>query len=114
MAHRMSLNNRISCVVGISIFGFKKYWQKVFNLMELNMSPTFKQFFQAKTDNAEKIKSYYQRYDVKILIVFHKQEMMKQQIYKNIPARQIGMDNIAGMRLKNKSFQYVRSKSTHQ
>ena len=47
----MILNNRISCVVGISIFGFKKYWQTVFNLMELNMSPTSKQFLQSKTVN---------------------------------------------------------------
>ena len=35
MAHSMSLNNRISCVVGISIFGFKTYWKQVFNLMEI-------------------------------------------------------------------------------
>ena len=35
MTHSMSLNNRISCVVGIFIFGFKTYWQRVFNLVEL-------------------------------------------------------------------------------
>ena len=52
--HNMVLNNRISCVVRISIFEFNKYWQTVFNSMELNMSPTFKQFLQAKTANAEK------------------------------------------------------------
>ena len=28
MAHSMSLNNIISCVVGISILGFKTYWKK--------------------------------------------------------------------------------------
>ena len=33
MVHSMSLNNRISCVVGMSIFGFKTYWKQVFNLM---------------------------------------------------------------------------------
>ena len=27
--------NQISCVVGISIFGFKKYWDQVFTLMEI-------------------------------------------------------------------------------
>ena len=54
MAYSMILNNRISCVVGISILGFKKYWQIVFNLMDLNMSPTFKQFVQAKIVNADK------------------------------------------------------------
>ena len=43
MIHIMRLNNRISCVEGISIFKFKKYWHTYFNLMELNMSPTFKQ-----------------------------------------------------------------------
>ena len=33
VAHIMSLNNRISCVVGIYIFGFKTYWKQVFDLM---------------------------------------------------------------------------------
>ena len=54
MPHRMSLNIRILCIVGISIFVFKTYWQRVFNLMDLNISPTSKQFLQAKTENAEK------------------------------------------------------------
>ena len=57
MTYSMSLNNRISCVVGISIFGFNKYWQTVFILTDLNMIPTFKQFLQAKTVKAEKNKS---------------------------------------------------------
>ena len=35
MAHSMSLNNRISFVVGIYIFGFKAYFKQVFNLMEI-------------------------------------------------------------------------------
>ena len=61
MAHSMNLKNRIFCVVGISIFRFKKYWQTVFNLMELNMSPTFK----PKQSTPKKNKSYYQLYDVK-------------------------------------------------
>ena len=65
VVHSMSLNNRISCVVGISIFGFKTYWKQVFDLMEIQTTQTSKQFFQAKTLNAEKNKSYYQRYDVK-------------------------------------------------
>ena len=65
MAHSMSLNSRISCVVGISIFGFKTYWKQVFDLMEIKTSSTFEQLLQAETLNAKKNKSYYQRYDVK-------------------------------------------------
>ena len=42
MDHRTSLNNRICCVVEISIFRLKKYWHTVYNLMELNVSPTLK------------------------------------------------------------------------
>ena len=61
MAHRMSLNNKISCVVGISIFGFKTYCKQVFNLTDIKTTPTFKQFLQAGTLNAKKNKSYYQR-----------------------------------------------------
>ena len=40
MAHSMRLNNRISCVVVISIFRFKTYWKRVFALMEI---PTTKE-----------------------------------------------------------------------
>ena len=47
MTYIMSLNNRISCVVGISIFGFNKCWQTVFILMDLNIIPTFKQFLKS-------------------------------------------------------------------
>ena len=57
MVHRMNLNNRILYVVGISIFRFRKYWQRVFNSMKLNMSPIFKKFLQSETYNAEKNKS---------------------------------------------------------
>ena len=60
MAHSTSLNNRISCVLGISIFGFKKYRKQVFDLMEIQTTATFKQFLQAETINANKNKSYYQ------------------------------------------------------
>ena len=49
MAHIMSLNNMIACVVGISIFGVKKYWKQT--------SPTFKQFLKSETLNTEKNKS---------------------------------------------------------
>ena len=76
MAHITSLNNSISCVVGISIFIFKKYWKIVFNLMELNMRLNFKQFLQSKTDSTNKL--YHKLYDVKIMMVFHKQTMTKQ------------------------------------
>ena len=60
MVQSMSLNNRISCVVGIFIFGFKTYWQRVFNLVEIKTKLTFKQFLQDKTLNADKNKLYYQ------------------------------------------------------
>ena len=59
--------------------------------MEFNVIPTFKQFLRAKTVNSEGGESIYRQYDVKIMIAFHKQEMMKQKIYKNILARKIGM-----------------------
>ena len=54
MAHIMSLNIRILCVVGISIFGFKTYWKEVFALMETQKTTTFKHLLQAKTLNTEK------------------------------------------------------------
>ena len=65
VVHSMSLNNRISCVVGISIFGFKIYWKQVFNLMEIQTTQTFEQFLQAETLNVKKNKSYYEPYNVK-------------------------------------------------
>ena len=57
MAHSMRLNNRISCVVGISIFGFKTYWKRVFALVEIQTTPTFEHFLQEETLNAKKNKS---------------------------------------------------------
>ena len=57
MAQSMSLNNRISCVVGMSIFGFKTYWKQVFDFMEIQATPNFEQFLQAETLNTEKNKS---------------------------------------------------------
>ena len=56
MVHSKSLNYRISCVVRISIFGFKTYWKRVFDLMEITKIPTFKQFLKTETLNAEKNK----------------------------------------------------------
>ena len=109
MVHNMSLNNRISCVVVISIFGFKKYWKTVFNLMELNMSPTFKQLLQAETVNDKINKAYYQRYDVKIVRAFHEQAMMKQKIYKNILARQ--MDCSPGIRFETSLVNVYNAKA---
>ena len=100
MVHSMSLNNRISCVVGMSIFGFKTYWKQVFNFMEIQTTPTFKHFLQAETINAEKNKSYYQRYDVKRLRAFHKQAIMKQKIEENMLARRSGMDYSPGIQFQ--------------
>ena len=55
---------------------------------------------QAETLNAKKNKSYYQQYDVKRLRAFHKQAMMKQQIYDNMLARQSGMDYSKGIQFQ--------------
>ena len=60
MAYSMTLNNRISCIVGISVFRFKTYWEQVFNLMDIKTTPTLTDFLQAETLNAEKKNSYYQ------------------------------------------------------
>ena len=97
MAHNMSLNSRILCVVGISIFGFKIYWKQVFNLMEIQTNQTIKQFLQDKTLNAEKKKSYYQQCDVKQLRAFHKQALTKQNFYEHRLARLSGMDYNPGL-----------------
>ena len=40
--------------------------------MDLNMSPIFKQLLQSKIVNIKKSKKYYQQYNVKIIIAFHK------------------------------------------
>ena len=61
MVHRIRLNNRILRVVVIYIFGYKTYCKRVFNLMEIKTTPTFKQFLQSETLSADKSKSYYQR-----------------------------------------------------
>ena len=111
IAHITSPNNRILCIVGISIFGFKKYWQVFFNLIGINISPTFKQFLQAETDNAKKILS-------------------RKWCKKNESLPQVGNDETSNIRkhtckakwdglqfrnmLSNKYFQHVRSKITHQ
>ena len=57
MANIMSLNSRIFFVVGLSVFVFDRHLQVVFDLVDLNISQTFKQLVQAKTINAEKNKS---------------------------------------------------------
>ena len=85
VARNMSLNSGIFCVMGISIFGFNKYWWTVF-LVDINMIPTSKHFLQDKTVNAEINNSYYQLYNVKIMRGFHNQEITKQKIYNNILA----------------------------
>ena len=110
MAHIMSLNNRISCVVGISIFGFKTYWKQVFDFMQIQTSSTFKQFLQAETLNAKKNKSYYQRYDVKRMRAFHKHAMIKQQIYDNMLARRSGMDYSQGIQFQTSIFNMEEAK----
>ena len=65
--------------------------------MDIKTTPTLTDFLQAETLNAEKKKSYHQRYDVKRLRAFHKQAMIKQQLYDNMLARRSGMDYSAGI-----------------
>ena len=111
MAHSMSLNNRILCILGISIFGFKKYQQRVFNLMELNIIPTFKHFLPDETDNSEKNKSCCQQCNVKIMGNFHKQAMAKQQTYENRLLRQSGMDYSAGIHFQTSLVNMDKAKA---
>ena len=68
--------------------------------MEIQTSSSFEQFLQAETLNAEKNKSYYEQYDVKRLRAFHKQAMIKQQIYNNMLAKQSGMDYSQGIQFE--------------
>ena len=100
MAHSMSLNNWILCVVGISVFGFKTYCKQVFDFMEIQTTSTFKHLFQTETLNDERNNSYYQRYDVKWLRAFHKQAMINQWIYNNMLARLSGMDYSQGIQFE--------------
>ena len=71
-----------------------------FDLMEIQTSSTFEQLLQAETLNTKKNKSYYQRYNVKRLRAFHKQAMIKQQIYDNMLARRSGMDYSQGIQFQ--------------
>ena len=100
MVHSMSLNNSMSYVVGMSIFGFKTYWKQVLKFTEIQTTSTFEQFLQAETLNSKKNKSYYQQYDAKRLRAFHKQAMIKQHIYDNMLARRIGMDYSQGVQFQ--------------
>ena len=110
MVHSMILNNRVSFVVGISIFGFKKYWKQVLNLMEIQTTQTFKRFLQSKTLNAKKNKIYYQRYNVKPLRAFHKEAMMKQPMYENMLARKSGMDYSPGIQFQKSLIKMEEAK----
>ena len=68
--------------------------------MEIKTTPTFKQFLQSETLNINKNKSYYQQYDVKIPGAFHKQVMIKQNIYENILSKKSGMDYSPGIQFQ--------------
>ena len=91
MAHSMILKKRISCVLGISIFGFKTYRKQWFNLIEIQTTSTSKQFLQAETLNGKKNGAYDQQYNAKQLRDLHKQAMMKQKNYENMLVRLSGM-----------------------
>ena len=65
--------------------------------MDIKTTPTLTYFLQAETLNAKNKKTYYQRYDVKWMRAFHKQVMIKQQVYDNMLARRSGMDYSAGI-----------------
>ena len=72
----------------------------MYDLMEIQTTQTFKQFFQAETLDVKKNNSYYQRYDVEKVRALIKQETMKQQIYENMLARKNGMDYIPGIQFQ--------------
>ena len=74
------------------------------------MSPTFKQFLQDKTFNAD-FKKKYQKYDVKIIIAFHNQAMTKNKIYKDILAWRTGMYYSPGIRFETSLFSVNEEKS---
>ena len=97
IAQSMSINNMISCVVGISIFGFKTYWKQVFALMGIQKTSTIIQLFQAETINTKNNKSRYQQYNVKQLRAFNNQAMIKQQIYDNMLASRSGVEYSQGI-----------------
>ena len=69
-------------------------------LMEIQTTSTFEQFLQSETLNVKKKNSYYQRYEDKQLRAFHKQAMIKQQIYDNLLARRIGVDYNQGIQFQ--------------
>ena len=49
--YSMSINSRTSCVVGISIFGFGKYWKAVFELDGSQHKSYLQNFFHAQKSN---------------------------------------------------------------
>ena len=63
-------------------------------------TPILTDFLQADTLNAENKKKYYQQYNVKGLRAFHKQAMIKQQIYDSILAGEVGWTIVKGYSLK--------------
>ena len=65
--------------------------------MDIKTTPTLTDFSQAETLYAKKKKTYNQRYNVKRLRAFHKQAMIKQQVYDNMLARRSGMDYSVGI-----------------
>ena len=65
--------------------------------MDIKTTPTLTDFLQAETLYAEKKNTYYQPCSVKRLRAFHKQAMIKQQVYYNMLARRSGMDYSAGI-----------------
>ena len=79
--------------------------------MEIKTKSTFEQLLQSETPNAKKNKLYYQRYDVKQLRAFHRQAMIKQQIYDNMLARRSGMDYIQGIQSQKVSSTWKRHKN---
>ena len=114
MAHIMSLNNMISCVVVISIFGFKTYWKQVFNLMEIKTTPTFKNFLQAETLNSKKNKSYYHKYDVQLLWAFHEQAKIKNKCTIKYLQGDVGWYIVQGCSFKQVSSTFMRKNHSPQ
>ena len=102
MTHIMSLNNRISCVVEISIFGFNTYWKKSIQFDGDKNNTNLKTVLAIQNNQHQENKSYYQWYDVKLMRAFHKQAMIKQRIYENILARRSEMDYSPGIKFQTR------------
>ena len=113
--HSMSPNNRISFVCGNLQFWVQEILETSVQLDGDQNNAHLEIVIESQNNQRqEKYKSYYQQYNVKILRDFHKQEMIKLQIYKKehtCKAKlyvQFSRDTVS-----NNSYQHGKIKVTH-